>query len=756
MAEITSSLFSRNTLPSTIPNFVVNKPPTNNTNVSGNLYTNLNVTQDPNKVTNAANTLAGTLDSPIQGLKDLSTMKVDTSGAPDTSMKSAIDRINTVASGGVTKDTLNKFSSLRPENEYESKITPALSRLEDYASGDSKVDRTIANRYLTKFDASSASANIAQAQRIASNPYLTTGAKQAAAAELNRTAASQRSELTGELAEKAQERAFTAAKEYATLTLDAANFKENQYKTDLAAATQEVTNNLNAAIAAGNLQSEEITNNISIWNSKLNAQMNDMNRSLDALMKSGQLTADQARIKMDGILESSRIEGQNITNGLLKAKGIAEYAGQEANIKQIDAAIAKTQNEIYKSNNALATESILSYREKWQGTDKDNADEAINDPVIRQKLENTWKSIPGNEGIPMSEDWAKYYYNGISTAAEISTQTTTNILKELEKTFVGEGPGKMSKEAFDNFANNMRMINDLGGTLRMSADGKSIYMVDASGKPMTDNNNSAYAWNVADGSRATVIDSTKTEKDTFDKWREDTLYESDTKGYDDRQVFDAYKSIINKGETPTADKVLAALKSSAGGTIGISKVDIDNITNKLINSGANTGTLTSGTNIFDNIVEIDLPEVKKIIDYESANPNDVRYSLPIDLSTGIDENVSARSGSGRSSEWYNLRDNMTTNIGKIISLNGNKIIPLGLKDYNTFKYYDTKTGKIDTRDIAIVLYDSARYNKYLKQYANADETGKTKIINEINGLDLKKSTKDDLIESLKNSSSSTK
>ena len=93
-------------------------------------------------------------------------------------------------------------------------IDRGIARIDDYASGDSQVDRTIANRQWNQFQTTSAMNQLSQAQRIAQNPNLTEGAKQAAVAELNRQIGIDGSNLAGQLAQQSQERAFSAAKTY--------------------------------------------------------------------------------------------------------------------------------------------------------------------------------------------------------------------------------------------------------------------------------------------------------------------------------------------------------------------------------------------------------------------------------------------------------------------------------------------------------------------------------------------------------------
>ena len=101
-------------------------------------------------------------------------------------------------------------------------VYKARGDLMDYGDGKSPVDELIQNRSLTGFDASAATTSLAQAQRIAQNPNLTEGAKQAAVAELNRRIGIDRSNLVGSLTEAAQERAYQATRDYANYSMEVA------------------------------------------------------------------------------------------------------------------------------------------------------------------------------------------------------------------------------------------------------------------------------------------------------------------------------------------------------------------------------------------------------------------------------------------------------------------------------------------------------------------------------------------------------
>jgi hypothetical protein len=163
-------------------------------------------------------------------------------------------------SGIVNKDMATELASqrsLRPVNKFETDLETGVNRLRDYSSGESQVDRTIANRALNRFDATAAAANLNQSQRIASNPILSTGAKILAKAELARTTGSQRAELTGQLAQQSQERAYTATEKYAQTAQLAAEYEEGKFKTDLAAVSDKLRRELDANIAMGNLASTE-------------------------------------------------------------------------------------------------------------------------------------------------------------------------------------------------------------------------------------------------------------------------------------------------------------------------------------------------------------------------------------------------------------------------------------------------------------------------------------------------------------------
>lgn len=710
---------------STIPlNISVQNAPIDRKTTSSNPYSSINTFVDPNKVTNFANQQADTLNPSIQGLQNLSTQKVDTSGAPDTSLQPYRDKIEDIANKGVTQETMNKFASLRPKNEFEDKFTTGLDRLNQYAEGKSLVDETIANKYIGKFDASAASANMAQAQRIASNPYLSTGAKQAAMQETNRTAATQRSELVSDLSAKAQERAYEATKDYANMTLQAAQYKEDQYRTDLSAATNEVNTQINAAISSGNLASNEISNNINVWNTKVNTQIQDLNRSLSALVSSGQLTSDQAKMRMDGILESSRIEQQNITNELNKAAGIASWQSQQtqdevakANVKQIEQNIINAKLENYKSANSLLTSTVLDYREKNQGTAEDDWESASQNGMIRSYMENTWKSIPGNENTPMDDDWASSYYGSIRTTAETAKIATDNKLKSLKSTWVDQMG--MKPEVFGEMEKQLRLVADFGGTIRQNNDG-SWFISDAEGNPLNDTNNQPMMWD-SNGNRITTKkESTETNITDFNAWKSANLVSGDTEGYSDSDVLDAYNQLKSEGKTPTRTNIREMLEATAKKPTTVTSVKYEDYMDLLNDNGADIGkgkitksSPTSGKYLDDIVVSP--TQVRDILAYEKANPDKANILTNNEIMDFVPSgNWTTRprvQSKNLTTETHQLEDKLTSNVGKFTKLNGKDVVILGLSDtgLRKWKIYDVETGQ--TKDYAVQDFQEMKNKK---------------------------------------------
>ena len=937
-------IFARNTLPS-------------RSTISGtNPYENINTYVDTSRITAASNQAANALNPYIKGISDLANVSVNVGNAPDTSRATSINRISGLTSRGVTSGDVASVSAMRPENKYEQSLSQGLSRLDEYSRGESTVDRNIANLYLTRLDAAGAASSMAQAQRIASNPYLTTGAKQAAMQETARTNASERSKLAGELAVKAQERAYTATKDYSQMSLDASRYEEEKYKTDLGTAMENVTNSINGAIAIGNLESSDIQDKINVWQTQTKTMMDDLTRQTNALVASGQLTSDQAAMRLDGIKTEIQASQKNVENELYKAKAIVEYESTNENLaisretldlnrqkaasdeqfnyasldfnkdkfasefglsvdqfkqgqyefektyglslnefnqrvnefnktfglsvdefnqkkyeyeknyglsvdelnqrkdefsktfglsveefnqkkeefsktyglseaefnqrkeefkqtfglsvdefnqkkeefsktynlsvdeldqrinefdktfglsidefnqkstefektyglsvaehntqvdqfdktfglsvdefnqkkdefnktyelnktesqlkaEQLEATLTSMQLENYKTWNGLATSSVLDYRTRTQGTSADNVDDALANQTIRTSLNNTWQNIPGNEGTTMSEDWARAYYQSIQTSSESAAQTTKNKINTLKSQWVDTGI--IGEEAFNNFTSQMQMVSDFGGNIKMSADGNSVYMVGADGKPLTDSSGATYSWDVNTGTRSTITDTTTTtDINKFNEWKTNNLLSSDTEDYTDTEVYDAYNKLKTSGITPTRENIISTLKNTT--TIvspnGTTKVEsavptkvYESITENLQDAGSHAGQLTTGTSLFDNKLSIDPTSLKNVINYETST-NNRNYTVDFDIAD-IPYNTRAYTRDGHNSTWYDVRDAMINNIGKVIQLNGKNIVSLGLKNYNEFKYYDVDSGKTTTRMIDDIMKD---------------------------------------------------
>lgn len=912
-------IFARNTLPS-------------QSTVSGtNPYSNINTNVDTSRITAASNQAADALNPYIKGIADLANTKVNLGNAPDTSRATSINRISGLTSRGVTSGDVANISAMRPENQYEQRIDQGLSRLDEYSRGESTVDRNIANLYLTRLDAAGAASSMAQAQRIASNPYLTTGAKQAAMQETARANASERSKLAGELAVKAQERAYAATKDYSQISLDASRYEEEKYKVDLGTAMENVTNSINGAIAIGNLESSDIQDKINVWQTQTKTMMDDLTRQTNALVASGQLTSDQAALRLDGIKTEIQANQKNIENELYKAKAIAEYESTNENlaisretldlnrqkaasdewfnyanleqnsyefektfglsvdeftqrknefektyglsvnefnqrvnefektfglsvdefnqrknefrdtfglsmsefnqrvneftktyglnvdeltqrksefaatfglsveefnqkkdefdkqygldilqfnqqvnqfektydlsvdqfeqqneefrqtfglssdefrqrqyefdktydlnktetqvkIDQLNATLTSMKLENYKTWNGLATSSVLDYRSRTQGTAADNVDDALANQTIRTSLNNTWQNIPGNEGTTMSEDWARAYYQNIQTSSEAAAQTTKNKINTLKTQWVDTGI--IGEEAFNNFTSQMQMVSDFGGNIKMSADGKSVYMVGADGKPLTDSSDVAYSWDINTGARTTVTDTTSgTDITKFNEWKTNNLLSSDTQGYTDTQVFDIYNKIVANGQTPNRTNMMEALRTLPPQTSDVITMPrYTEITDKLINSGAVTNKLIAPdgeTGKYIGEPVLNKTEIQELLKFEQANPGSSNYIVDGDLADMVD--VSKWDGSVRPSatsgrdqltgELRQIEEILTRSKGKLFKIGGRDVIVLGLADTGnrTWKIYDVDTGVSE-------IWTSLKFNRTIKDY----------------------------------------
>ena len=160
-----------------------------------------------------------------------------------------------IATEDVTKRTKSGGDTFRSDHELESleirqdneqfkinqlperlgEVEPSedqvgIDALRDYVEGGSEQEQAIANNVMNRLNASATVAQKQNAMKIASNPNMSQGAKNAALLQMNRDISVQRTKLAGDIANTAATRAFEATKALGTLESNLADrvLKERQ------------------------------------------------------------------------------------------------------------------------------------------------------------------------------------------------------------------------------------------------------------------------------------------------------------------------------------------------------------------------------------------------------------------------------------------------------------------------------------------------------------------------------------------------
>jgi hypothetical protein len=402
----------------------------------------------------------------ITAISNAGSQTVDTT-VPDNisglniSLTNRANKLDTLANKTIDKSSIEQAASLRPTNQYEQELRTGINQLKDYTTGNSQVDRTIANRALNRFDASQGAANLSQAQRIASNPYLSTGAKQAGIAELNRVAGAQRSELTGQLAQQSQERAFTATDKYATLSLQASEYEENKFKTDVGIVSDNLNRELNANIAAGNIETTQLSNAVNVWGTQIQTKVADANRSLNAAVAIGTLTTDQAKLQYQQIYDVAKFQADSISLKLQQNRD---------NITAID---VKS-----KLANTFTTNALNSIIEARLSNSNLTVTDIHNDPLLLQSITNSYQAETGKTDTP-SDTWISSMISKARTPGEEDTLITNDSLNGA-RWLVDKG--LISEDDFNQLGNFLKLTNEFGGMAKIGKDG-SFIIDDADGNP---------------------------------------------------------------------------------------------------------------------------------------------------------------------------------------------------------------------------------------------------------------------------------
>jgi len=395
---------------------------------------------------------------------------INTSGLNDINTDfSDISSGITEAGRGITKDDIIKFNINRPDNEYEGLLNKSISGLQDYAAGTSKIDRTIANQYLNKFDASTAANTMAQAQRIASQPFITEGAKNAALMEMQRTAGSQKSQLIGELAKQSQERAFTASQKLTDVLQNAANYKEEQFRTALTSIGSDLDRELQAKISTGEITIKEASMQLEKYGIELNAVIQGKQLELtkltgldnfDIAMKQLGITEDELKIKAAELGVS--IENLN-NNKLLIEEQIADMK-------------IKNQNANIDMWQPLAINLIMELK----GTNPDATVEDVkNDQYTYQACVNTYQSIMQTKDTP-SDDWIQSLMSKVKTQAEVEEELTEARLNSIKDALIESG---VESSVVDEVTTQLKLYQATDGLYQVNDD-RSVSLLGVDGKPI--------------------------------------------------------------------------------------------------------------------------------------------------------------------------------------------------------------------------------------------------------------------------------
>jgi hypothetical protein len=356
---------------------------------------------------------------------------------PNIDLSQSISGITDAGRGILNTDIQNFNTNIRPTNEYEEPLKQSISGLTDYARGQSQVDRNISNQLLQRFDASAATQNLAQAQRIASNPYLTQGAKNAAIMELQRTTGTQKANLVGQLAQQSQERAFTASQKLTDVLQNAAQFKEAEFMDTMNILSNDLNRELQAKIAAGNLTQSEAAMQLDKYKTDLNAVFNSKQLELDKL----------------------------------KSLDTYTLSSTELDLRKID--LQNTQIDMWQG---IAANAILEMKNTNPNL---TVEDVLNDPYAYQSLTNTYQTITGDDEPP-SEVWVQSFINKIKTQNETEQENITTALNNISASLTNMG---VDETTASNVSNWFKMYQETGCLIQVNEDG-SISLLGIDGSPI--------------------------------------------------------------------------------------------------------------------------------------------------------------------------------------------------------------------------------------------------------------------------------
>lgn len=459
------------------------------TQPENNLNDNPSTFQDVN--TNIDISGLNDINTDLSGISNRLNEKVDVT--TDTSMTAdQLNRVNNVSTAkqdienfnsNITPDMLAQQRGLRSQSQLdmEKRLNQGLDSLQDYSSGNSKVDRTIANATLGRFDASSAAANLSQAQKIASNPYLSEGAKNVASAELARTTASQRAQLSGELAKESQLRAYTASEKYADLALKASEYEETKFNDDMTNINKGLDRNLAQLIAVGDLSIADANNAVTEWSTNVRAKLDDAARSIDALVAIGDIKQTEANLiynKQKAIIDT---QVQKAQLDLEKLRGIQDN-------KMIDAQIQNLENQnigiwAEREANAIIDWKTANQRDDGTYSVTDDVNAIKDDPAAMAAITQSYQTLMKNPSAIPTDEYILAKLKAIPTPQEASLQSITNKLSQLKTSLVGTGPGQISADLWPEVESYFKTLALTEGAMKINSDG-TVSVLGADGSEM--------------------------------------------------------------------------------------------------------------------------------------------------------------------------------------------------------------------------------------------------------------------------------
>lgn len=429
--------------------------------------------QDFSNNTSAIDSFDPNFSSARTNIGDTGNVAIDTSTPEEIANlnRSITNRVENIAGLGkkqVTKDDISRMSSLRPENQYEKDLATGVGMVKDYAMGNSQIDRTIANRLLNRFDASQGAASLAQAQRIASNPMLSEGGKQVAAAEAQRMAGSQRAELTGQLAQQSQERAFTSAEKYTQLAQTAAQYNETKFQNDFKNVTDEITREIDTLSKAGTLELGQLGQSVDMWGKRIDSMQSDAARALNAAVAIGQIDQKEADLRLDKIKEQTRMKEKEFELNL-------DAKRTDANSRQIDETIANLRETRAESVRTRAYGAVSDWQMLNPRNDGESADDyaarMYNDRAMVPIIRDAYYAETGQEGT-VDPDWVEAFMAQHPDPASFESRSSESYRTNLIRTLSGYG---MTQDAATNIANTIALGASTDGMVSRNAAGDYVY-----------------------------------------------------------------------------------------------------------------------------------------------------------------------------------------------------------------------------------------------------------------------------------------